>query len=93
MLLDTSSDHNLIDYSFLDKNLKLEEFTDFPSLTAVSNLPIRTFGIYPLYIRTYNTLGDKYLFVLRFVIADITPFTIILGQPWIEIALPIFNYL
>jgi hypothetical protein len=81
MLLDTRSDYNLIDYSFLDKNTKLEEFTDFPGLTAVSNLPIYTFSIYPLYIRTHNALGDKHLFVLRFVIADITPFTIILGQP------------
>jgi len=81
MLLDTRSDHNLIDYSFLDKNIKLEEFTDFPSLTAVINLPIRTFSICPLYIYTCNALGDEHLFVLRFVVADIMPFTMILGQP------------
>jgi hypothetical protein len=78
MLLDTGSDYNLIDRSFLDKNTKLEEFTNFPGLTAVSNLPIRTFSICPLYIRTRNTLGDEHLFILRFIVADIMPFTMIL---------------
>jgi len=63
-MLDIGSDYNLINKSFLAESTKLEKFSDFPSLTAISNLPIPTYSIYPLYTKTYNALGYEYIYFL-----------------------------
>lgn len=78
-MLDIGSDYNLIDKSFIAENVKLEESTVFPGLTAISNLPIRTFSIYPLYIKTRDTLGHKYIYILCFIVANIMLFTVLLS--------------
>jgi hypothetical protein len=78
-MLDIGSDYNLINKSFLAESTKLEKFSDFPSLTAVSNLPIPTYSICPLYAKTRNALGYKYTYLLRFVVADIDPFIVLLS--------------
>jgi len=63
-MLDIGSDYNLINKSFLTESTKLEKFSDFPSLTTVSNLPIPTYSIYPLYAKTCNSLGYEYTYLL-----------------------------
>jgi hypothetical protein len=78
-MLDIGSDYNLINKSFLAKSTKLEKFSDFPSLTAISNLPISTYSIYPLYTKTRNTLGYKYIYLLQFVVTDINLFIVLLS--------------
>ena len=80
-MLDIGADYNIISRSFFKEHSLLEQFTKYPGFATVRNLPILTFRVYPLYIKTYNTLGYKYTYLLRFVVANITPFTIILGQP------------
>ena len=80
-MLDTGADYNLISRSFLAEHSQLEQYTMCLSLTAVGNLPISTFRVYPLYLRTRDALGYKHTYLLRFIIADIKPFTIILGKP------------
>ena len=90
--MDTGSDYNLISRSFLEEHSQLEQYTECPSLTAVSNLPIPTFGIYPLYLKTRDALGYEHTYLLRFIVADIAPFTLILGEPWLKMAKPLFDF-
>jgi hypothetical protein len=78
-MLDIGSDYNLINKSFLAESAKLEKFSNFPSLTAISNLPIPTYSICPLYVKTCDALGYEYIYLLRFVVADIDLFTVLLS--------------
>ena len=80
-MLDTGSDYNLISRSFLEEHSQLEQYTECPGLTAVGNLPVPTFGVYPLYLKTRDALGYEHTYLLRFIVADIAPFTLILGEP------------
>ncbi len=91
-MLDTGADYNLIDRRFLAKHAQLEEFSDAPGLTAVGNIPIPTFGVCRLYVKVRDATGHLHSSLLRFVVADIAPFTILLGQPWMELALPVFDH-
>ena len=90
--MDTGSDYNLISRSFLEEHSQLEQYTKCPSLTAVGNLPIPTFGVYPLYLKTRDALGYEHTYLLRFIVADIAPFTLILGEPWLKMAKPLFDF-
>jgi hypothetical protein len=78
-ILDIGSDYNLINKSFLAESAKLEKFSNFPSLTAIGNLPIPTYGMCPLYAKARNALGYEHTYLLRFVVADIDPFTVLLS--------------
>ena len=79
-ILDIGADYNLIDRRFLAKYVQLKEFSNTPRLTAVGNIPIPTFSIYCLYVKVRDATGYLHSSLLRFIIADIAPFTILLGQ-------------
>jgi hypothetical protein len=69
----------LISRSFLIEYIYNPVTTEYPRVTTISDLPIRTFGVYPLYLKATNTFRQVRTFLLRFVVIDIEPFTIILG--------------
>jgi transposase InsO family protein len=82
----------MISRNFLAKYTQLTELTECPGFAAVGNVPVITYGVCPLYIRARDYWGYERTYLLRFVVADIEPFTILLGQPWLEMAEPHFDF-
>lgn len=91
-MLDTGADVNLISRSFLAEHSLEQSFSGCLGLTSVGDVPIPTYGVCPLYFRARDALGYEHTFLLRFVVADIEPFTILLGMPWLELANPAFDF-
>jgi hypothetical protein len=78
-MIDTRSEFNLINCSFLIEYMYNPTTIEYPRVTTISDLLIRTFRVCPLYFKATNTFRQVYTFLLRFVVVDIEPFTIILG--------------